>query len=75
MRCASWSVGHSWTFVDKLFALGYATGAPFKDLYHNIAGDAWADWLFMAGLLGIGVALTLGAWERRPLVQRFPIVK
>ena len=26
----------------------------------NIAGDGWADWLFMLGLLGIGIALTLG---------------
>jgi thiosulfate dehydrogenase [quinone] large subunit len=36
-----------------------ATG-PFKDFYNGIAGAAWADWLFMAGLLGIGLALTLG---------------
>jgi thiosulfate dehydrogenase [quinone] large subunit len=85
-----------WAFVDKLFALGYATGVdpetgavdrfgdaawihggsptygflafaadgPFKDFYNNIAGDAWADWLFMAGLLGIGVSLTLGVFMR-----------
>jgi thiosulfate dehydrogenase [quinone] large subunit len=26
----------------------------------GIAGAAWADWLFMAGLLGIGVAFLLG---------------
>jgi thiosulfate dehydrogenase [quinone] large subunit len=25
-----------------------------------MAGQAWADWLFMGGLLGIGVALTAG---------------
>jgi thiosulfate dehydrogenase [quinone] large subunit len=85
-----------WAFVDKLLALGYATGrdaetgavdrfgdaawihggsptegflafgadGPFTDFYHNIAGDAWADWLFMAGLLGIGVSLTLGVLMR-----------
>jgi thiosulfate dehydrogenase [quinone] large subunit len=83
-----------WAFVDKLFALGYATGVdpdtgavdrfgdaawihggsptegflafgaagPFTDLYHNISGDAWAVWLFMAGLLGIGVSLMLGVF-------------
>jgi thiosulfate dehydrogenase [quinone] large subunit len=29
-----------------------------------MAGQAWADWLFMAGLLGIGLALTLGIGMR-----------
>ena len=33
---------------------------PFADFFKNIAGP-WADWLFMAGLLGIGVALIAGA--------------
>ena len=33
---------------------------PFADFFKNIAGP-WADWLFMAGLLGIGVALLAGA--------------
>ena len=28
--------------------------------FHNIAGDPWANWLFMLGLLGIGLALILG---------------
>jgi thiosulfate dehydrogenase [quinone] large subunit len=37
-----------------------AAAGPFADFYHSIAGAAWADWLFMAGLLGIGIALTLG---------------
>ncbi|GAB7006669.1 DoxX family membrane protein [Nocardioides sp. AN3] len=37
---------------------------PLKDLYHNIAGTWWADWLFMIGLLGIGLALTLGVGMR-----------
>ncbi|TQK49926.1 hypothetical protein FBY35_0216 [Streptomyces sp. SLBN-118] len=27
---------------------------------HNWAGAAWADWLFMLGLLGIGLALVAG---------------
>lgn len=89
-----------WAFLDKLLALGFATGrsvdpttgaetvdrfgdaawihgasptegflkygadGPFKDFYNNIAGAAWADWLFMLGLLGIGVALTFGIGMR-----------
>ncbi|MFJ8203887.1 hypothetical protein [Micromonospora chalcea] len=40
--------------------LGNAVEGPFADLYRNIAGAAWADTLFMLGLLGIGVALMLG---------------
>lgn len=84
-----------WAFLDKTFALGFATGrdqtgavdrlgdaawihggsptegfltfgadGPFADFYHSIAGAAWADWLFMLGLLGIGLALTLGIGMR-----------
>ena len=43
-------------------AQGFMKGAegPFGTFYHNIAGP-WADWLFMTGLLGIGVALLAGA--------------
>jgi thiosulfate dehydrogenase [quinone] large subunit len=33
---------------------------PFESLFHSWAGAAWADWLFMVGLLGIGIALILG---------------
>ena len=44
--------------------LGFAADGPFKDFYNGIAGAAWADWLFMLGLLGIGVALTFGAGVR-----------
>jgi len=41
-----------------------SAAGPFADFYKNIAGQAWADWLFMAGLLGIGVALILGIGMR-----------
>jgi thiosulfate dehydrogenase (quinone) large subunit len=44
--------------------LGHATAGPFASIYQNIAGAAWADWLFMAGLLGIGAALILGVAMR-----------
>ncbi len=37
---------------------------PFADLFNAMAGHAWADWLFMAGLLGIGVALVFGVAVR-----------
>lgn len=84
-----------WAFLDKLLALGYATGTdretgaidrfgdaawvnggsptggylsnvtgPFESFFEPMAGQAWADWLFMGGLLGIGVALMLGIGMR-----------
>jgi len=45
------------------FLANAATG-PFADFYHSIAGAAWADGLFMIGLLGLGVALILGIGMR-----------
>lgn len=87
-----------WAFLDKLLALGFATGKnpetgvvdrfgpdawinggsptfgflkfgvsednPFQGFFNSIAGDSWANWLFMLGLLGIGVALLLGIGMR-----------
>jgi len=85
-----------WAFLDKLLALGFATGrdpetgavdrfgdaawinggsptegflsfgtsGPFADFYHSLAGAAWADWLFMVGLAGIGIALMAGVAMR-----------
>ncbi len=44
--------------------LGRAAAGPFKEFYNGIAGAGWADWLFMLGLLGIGVALILGIGMR-----------
>ncbi len=43
----------------KGFLSGVAAG-PLESTFHSWAGAPWADWLFMAGLLGIGLALTLG---------------
>ena len=37
---------------------------PFHDTFTSIAGDAWVNWLFMTGLLGIGLALTFGVGIR-----------
>jgi thiosulfate dehydrogenase (quinone) large subunit len=85
-----------WAFLDKLLALGFATGAdaetgttdrfgpqawinggsptkgflefgttgPLADFYRSFAGATWADWLFMIGLAGIGLALLLGIGVR-----------
>ncbi len=44
--------------------LTFGSKGPFADFYQSIAGDAWADWLFMIGLLGIGLTLTLGIGMR-----------
>jgi thiosulfate dehydrogenase [quinone] large subunit len=44
--------------------LGHATTGPFADFYQNLAGQAWADWLFMIGLAGIGTALIAGVAMR-----------
>ena len=54
----AWIDGGSPTF--GFLSMGAA--GPFKGLYNSIAGDAWADWLFMAGLLAIGLALILGVF-------------
>lgn len=43
----------------KGFLSGVAAG-PMESTFHSWAGDTWADWLFMAGLLGIGLALIGG---------------
>lgn len=40
--------------------LGNADVGPFRGLFQAMAGNAIVDWLFMLGLLGIGVALILG---------------
>lgn len=40
--------------------LGSVAVGPMESTFHSWAGDTWADWLFMLGLLGIGVALVAG---------------
>jgi len=44
--------------------LGKAVSGPFEGFYHSFAGAAWADWGFMIGLAGIGVALIAGVGMR-----------
>ena len=56
----SWINGGSPT---KGFLANSADG-PFAGFYNDIAGVWWADWLFMIGLAGIGIALLLGIGMR-----------
>jgi thiosulfate dehydrogenase [quinone] large subunit len=44
--------------------LGKAATGPFTGFYHSIAGSVVVDVLFMAALLGIGIALILGIGMR-----------
>ncbi|MFG2052000.1 DoxX family membrane protein [Micromonospora sp. NPDC048935] len=56
----SWLNGGSPT---KGFLANVEVG-PLQGFFHSIAGDAWANWAFMLGLLGIGLALILGIGMR-----------
>ncbi len=44
--------------------LSFGASGPFEGFYNSIAGAVWADWLFMLGLAGIGLALTAGVAMR-----------
>lgn len=44
--------------------LSHVTVGPFQSFFHSIAGVGIVDWLFMISLLGIGVAMILGAGLR-----------
>jgi thiosulfate dehydrogenase (quinone) large subunit len=45
---------------------GFLSGSegPFAGFYHDLAGTTFANWAFMLGLAGIGVALLLGIGMR-----------
>ncbi|MFE2889583.1 hypothetical protein [Streptomyces sp. NPDC059272] len=43
----------------KGFLSSVAAG-PMESTFHDWAGAGWANWLFMLGLLGVGVALVAG---------------
>jgi len=44
--------------------LSRATEGPFADLFQSIVGQPWVDWLFMIGLLLIGLSLLFGMGVR-----------
>jgi thiosulfate dehydrogenase (quinone) large subunit len=52
----AWIAGGSPT---KGFLSSVAVG-PFDTAFQAIAGAWWANWLFMLGLAGVGIAVTLG---------------
>ncbi|HET7673679.1 MAG TPA: hypothetical protein VFK11_04175 [Candidatus Saccharimonadales bacterium] len=67
--CASEKTGEIARFCDASWLNGgsptagflqHATKGPFADFFQNLAGNGLVDWLFMLGLLGIGLALVLG---------------
>lgn len=42
---------------------GFLTNAvkgPFAELFQSLVGQGWVDWLFMIGLLGVGISLLTG---------------
>ena len=59
---AAWINGGSPT--EGFLTFGVPEDNPFKDFFNGLAGQAWVDWLFMIGLLGIGLALMLGVGMR-----------
>jgi thiosulfate dehydrogenase [quinone] large subunit len=54
--------------------LGNVAVGPFQSTFHSMAGTAWADWLFMLALLGIGAALILGIGLRAAAVAGIALV-
>ena len=42
--------------------LSFGAAGPFKNIYNSIAGDTWADSLFILGLLAVGASLVLGVF-------------
>lgn len=41
-----------------------ATKGPFVDIYQSLVGLVWVDWLFMIGLLLIGLSFMFGVWVK-----------
>ena len=59
---AAWINGGSPT--EGFLSFAVPANNPFHGFYTGLAGQAWVDWLFMAGLLGIGVTLLTGVGMR-----------
>jgi thiosulfate dehydrogenase [quinone] large subunit len=56
----AWIKGGSPTFGF----LKVATKGPFAEIFQSIAGNDFVDWLFMLGLLGVGLGLMLGIFMK-----------
>ena len=50
--------------TEGVLAFGVPADNPFKSIFNGMAGDTWVNWLFMLGLLGIGIALLSGVAMR-----------
>ena len=59
---AAWLNGGSPT--EGFLTFGVPADNPFHSFFASLAGQTWVDWLFMLGLLGVGVTLLLGAGMR-----------
>ena len=59
---AAWINGGSPT--EGFLSFGVPESNPFKGFFNGLAGSSAIDGLFMLGLLGIGLALTLGIGMR-----------
>lgn len=57
---AAWVSGGSPT----AYFLKNVTHGPFAGFFQSFSGQAWVDWMFMLGLLGIGLALISGFYVR-----------
>lgn len=57
---SSWLVGGSPTTGF----LQFGVHGPFASFYHSLAGIPIVDWLFMLGLLFIGITLTFGIFVK-----------
>lgn len=44
--------------------LNNAVSGPFTDIFKSLAGVAIVDWLFMAGLLFVGMTLLMNRWVK-----------
>ncbi len=44
--------------------LGHAVKGPFADIFHSLSGMMVVDWLFMLGLLFVGVTLLFNKYVR-----------
>jgi thiosulfate dehydrogenase [quinone] large subunit len=56
----AWLYGGSPTFGF----LKFATKGPFSGIFQSMAGNPIVDWLFMLGLLGVGLGLLLGIFMK-----------
>jgi thiosulfate dehydrogenase [quinone] large subunit len=59
---AAWINGGSPT--EGFLSFGVPANNPFHGFFTSLAGSAAIDWLFMLGMLGIGVTLLLGVGMR-----------